>query len=70
MPRYDEILAKVQPFLKASGYAKSDYTILPISGFTGANLKDPAPPGACPWYTYVQGGEGGEDGWWVARTAR
>ena len=31
----------------------TDYTFLPISGFTGANLKDALAPGFAPWYSYV-----------------
>ena len=28
----------------------TDYTILPISGYTGANLKEPLAAGIAPWY--------------------
>jgi peptide chain release factor subunit 3 len=49
--RYDEIVNKMLPFMKASGFSKSDLNILPISGFTGANMKDPVSASECPWYT-------------------
>ncbi|OLY79789.1 Eukaryotic peptide chain release factor GTP-binding subunit [Smittium mucronatum] len=49
--RYDEILAKLTPFLKSSGYnPKTDLIPIPISGFTGSNVKDDDRVN-CPWYT-------------------
>ncbi|KAI9505756.1 P-loop containing nucleoside triphosphate hydrolase protein [Coemansia spiralis] len=50
--RYDEIKTKLTPFLKTSaGYnPKTDLIYLPISGFTGAGVKDRI-GSACPWYT-------------------
>ncbi|KAJ3271149.1 translation termination factor GTPase eRF3 [Terramyces sp. JEL0728] len=48
--RYDEIVKKMLPFLKGVGYPQTDIEILPISGFTGANMKDPVGD-VCPWYT-------------------
>ncbi|KAJ1781163.1 translation termination factor GTPase eRF3, partial [Coemansia sp. RSA 2399] len=49
--RYDEIKAKLTPFLKAAGYnPRTDLIFLPISGYTGAGVKDRT--GAlCPWYS-------------------
>ncbi|KAK4048101.1 translation termination factor GTPase eRF3 [Microbotryomycetes sp. JL201] len=39
--RYDEIVSKLSPFLKGSGYnLKTDVVFIPVSGFTGANLKE------------------------------
>ncbi|KAK4055436.1 translation termination factor GTPase eRF3 [Microbotryomycetes sp. JL221] len=39
--RYDEIVTKLSPFLKGSGYnLKTDVVFIPVSGFTGANLKE------------------------------
>lgn len=38
------------PFLKGIGYGKSDIEVLPISGFTGANMKDPLDPKVCSWW--------------------
>ncbi|KAI9307525.1 P-loop containing nucleoside triphosphate hydrolase protein [Cunninghamella echinulata] len=47
--RYDEILAKLTPFLKQTGYnTKTDVVFMPVSGFTGANIKDKS--SACTWY--------------------
>ncbi|CAO3664776.1 hypothetical protein G6F70_006020 [Rhizopus microsporus] len=48
--RYDEIIAKLTPFLKQTGYnPKTDVHFMPLSGFTGANIKD-RDPKSCPWY--------------------
>ena len=50
--RYDEILDKLRPFLKASGYnLQTEVDFMPISGFTGANLKDRIKPEVCPWHS-------------------
>lgn len=39
--RYDEILGKLGPFLRQSGYnLKTDVTFIPVSGYTGANIKE------------------------------
>lgn len=39
--RYDEIVSKLTPFLKQSGYnPKTDVHFMPLSGFSGANIKD------------------------------
>ncbi|KAI9488110.1 P-loop containing nucleoside triphosphate hydrolase protein, partial [Zychaea mexicana] len=47
--RYDEILGKLTPFLKQTGYnPKTDVYFIPLSGYTGANLKDRSD--ACTWY--------------------
>ncbi|BGP57865.1 translation termination factor GTPase eRF3 [Rhodotorula sphaerocarpa] len=51
--RYDEIVGKLTPFLKGTGYnIKTDVTFIPVSGFTGANIKLPADRKVAPW---VQG---------------
>lgn len=48
--RYDEIYGKLSPFLKGSGYnLKTDVVFIPISGFTGANLKDPIDRAIASW---------------------
>lgn len=50
--RYDDILSKLTPFLKGVGYnTKTDVEYIPVSGFTGANLKDRVGTDACPWFT-------------------
>lgn len=49
--RYDEIVDKITPFLKANGYnLKAEVTFIPISGFTGLNIKEPVPHKVCPWW--------------------
>ncbi|GAA5825810.1 hypothetical protein JCM3770_006343 [Rhodotorula araucariae] len=48
--RYDEIVSKLSPFLKGTGYnMKTDVTFIPVSGFTGANIKEPADRKLAPW---------------------
>jgi peptide chain release factor subunit 3 len=49
--RYDECVGKIAPFLKQVGYQKQDLEILPISGFTGANMKDRVTADVCPWFS-------------------
>ncbi|KAI8580212.1 hypothetical protein K450DRAFT_238694 [Umbelopsis ramanniana AG] len=47
--RYDEIVSKFGPFLKGTGYnPKTDVTWMPVSGYTGANIKERSK--ACTWY--------------------
>lgn len=47
--RYDEIVSKFGPFLKGTGYnPKTDVTWMPVSGYTGANIKDRSKD--CTWY--------------------
>ncbi|ORZ21546.1 P-loop containing nucleoside triphosphate hydrolase protein [Absidia repens] len=47
--RYDEILGKLTPFLKQVGFnPKTEVYFMPVSGYTGANIKDRSP--ACTWY--------------------
>ncbi|WFC97487.1 translation termination factor GTPase eRF3 [Malassezia yamatoensis] len=49
--RYDEIVGKLSPFLKASGFnPKTDVTFVPVSAYSGANLKDTVSPEQCNWY--------------------
>lgn len=49
--RYDEIVEKVSPFLRQCGFnLKTDVTFMPVSGYTGANLKEPLTKETCPWY--------------------
>jgi peptide chain release factor subunit 3 len=50
--RYDEVVAGISPFLRATGYnLKKDVTFLPMSGLHGHNIRDPPPPGVAPWWT-------------------
>lgn len=49
--RYDECVNKLTPFLKQTGFnVKKDVQFLPLSGFTGANLKAPLSKQVCPWF--------------------
>ncbi|KAG6814201.1 hypothetical protein H0H92_000878 [Tricholoma furcatifolium] len=49
--RYDEIKDKLTPFIKAAGFnPKTDVTFIPVSAFTGVNLKDRASKDVCPWW--------------------
>lgn len=52
--RYDEIKEKITPFIKAAGFnPKTDVYFIPVSAYTGTNLKDPIPKGVCSWWRYV-----------------
>ncbi|RUP15912.1 hypothetical protein BC936DRAFT_139568 [Jimgerdemannia flammicorona] len=49
--RYDEIISKINPFLKITGFnPKTDITFIPVSGYTGANIKDRAGKAILPWF--------------------
>jgi len=49
--RYSEIQKKFTPFLKSVGYnPKTDVHWIPVSGYSGANIKEPAGD-LCDWYT-------------------
>ncbi|XP_071796899.1 eukaryotic peptide chain release factor GTP-binding subunit ERF3A-like [Asterias amurensis] len=49
--RYSECKMKLVPFLKKVGFnPKKDIFFIPVSGITGANLKEPA-GSMCSWYT-------------------
>lgn len=49
--RFDEIVSKVTPFLKQTGYnTRLEVDFIPISGFSGLNLLDPMPAKVCDWY--------------------
>ena len=53
--RYDEIIEKLTPFLKNNGYnIQKEVTFIPISGFTGLNIKDQVPKTVCPWIENTQ----------------
>eukprot|EP00297_Palpitomonas_bilix_P004753 CAMPEP_0113892318 /NCGR_PEP_ID=MMETSP0780_2-20120614/15339_1 /TAXON_ID=652834 /ORGANISM="Palpitomonas bilix" /LENGTH=657 /DNA_ID=CAMNT_0000882221 /DNA_START=110 /DNA_END=2083 /DNA_ORIENTATION=+ /assembly_acc=CAM_ASM_000599 len=48
--RYDECISKLTPFLKSVGFnPKMDVIWLPMSGLTGANIKEPVPKDVCSW---------------------
>ncbi|KAE9410474.1 eukaryotic polypeptide chain release factor 3 [Gymnopus androsaceus JB14] len=49
--RYDEIKDKLTPFVKAAGFnPKTDVTFIPVSAYTGLNLRDRVPKATCPWW--------------------
>ncbi|EGG04185.1 uncharacterized protein MELLADRAFT_44303 [Melampsora larici-populina 98AG31] len=49
--RFDEIINKLTPFLKGTGFNPSkDITFIPVSGYTGGNIKDKVSKEKCPWY--------------------
>ncbi|KAM6495914.1 eukaryotic polypeptide chain release factor 3 [Amanita muscaria] len=49
--RWKEIKDKLTPFIKAAGYnTKTDVTYIPVSAYTGLNLKDRVPSSVCPWW--------------------
>ncbi|CAO1630305.1 unnamed protein product [Parajaminaea phylloscopi] len=50
--RYTEITTKLTPFLRSAGFnPKTDVTFIPVSAYSGQNLKDPVPKDVCPWYS-------------------
>ncbi|KDQ29002.1 hypothetical protein PLEOSDRAFT_1054926 [Pleurotus ostreatus PC15] len=50
--RYNEIKDRLIPFIKASGYnPKTDVHFIPVSAYTGVNLKDRVPKSVAPWWT-------------------
>lgn len=49
--RYKDCTAKLGQFLRGIGYAKDDILFMPVSGYTGAGLKERVDPKDCPWYT-------------------
>ncbi|KAJ8482219.1 hypothetical protein ONZ51_g5483 [Trametes cubensis] len=49
--RFDEIKEKLTPFIKAAGFnVKTDLTFIPVSAYTGANLKDRLKKEVCDWW--------------------
>ncbi|KAL8596948.1 hypothetical protein ACOMHN_027894 [Nucella lapillus] len=50
--RYEEIVAKLQQFLKQVGFKDRDLSYIPCSGLNGENLtKSPTAPELCKWYS-------------------
>jgi len=48
--RYTEIKDKLTPFVKSAGFnPKTDVTFIPVSGYTGQNLKDRVAKSICSW---------------------
>lgn len=48
--RYKDCTTKLGQFLKGIGYAKDDIVFMPVSGYTGAGLKERVNASDCPWY--------------------
>jgi len=49
--RYEEIKEKLTPFVRGAGFhIKTDVSWLPVSGYTGANLKDRVSKSVCSWW--------------------
>mmetsp|Transcript_2082 Transcript_2082/g.4741 ORF Transcript_2082/g.4741 Transcript_2082/m.4741 type:complete len:593 (-) Transcript_2082:69-1847(-) len=48
--RYEEVKGILEPFLKQTGFPKDALYFLPVSGFTGANLKHRVDTAICSWY--------------------
>jgi len=48
--RYDDIVGKLTPFIKSSGFNIKDVSFIPVSAFTGANLKERVDQSICPWW--------------------
>ncbi|CAB4255657.1 similar to Saccharomyces cerevisiae YDR172W SUP35 Translation termination factor eRF3, has a role in mRNA deadenylation and decay [Maudiozyma barnettii] len=48
--RYNQCVKNLSNYLKAIGYGKDDIIFMPVSGYTGAGLKEPVDPKVCPWY--------------------
>eukprot|EP00544_Gedaniella_sp_CCMP2646_P011604 CAMPEP_0202497226 /NCGR_PEP_ID=MMETSP1361-20130828/22340_1 /ASSEMBLY_ACC=CAM_ASM_000849 /TAXON_ID=210615 /ORGANISM="Staurosira complex sp., Strain CCMP2646" /LENGTH=589 /DNA_ID=CAMNT_0049128781 /DNA_START=47 /DNA_END=1816 /DNA_ORIENTATION=+ len=49
--RFEECIGKIRPFLKQCGFIiKREVKFIPISGLTGANVKDEVDPSVCPWW--------------------
>ena len=56
--RFDECIGKIRPFLKQCGFTiKKEVKFIPISGLTGANVKDEVDPSVCSWWkpSYTNG---------------
>lgn len=50
--RFNEIKEKITPFIKSAGFSpKTDVTFIPISAFTGLNLKERVPKTTCSWWS-------------------
>lgn len=51
--RYNEIKDKLIPFIKSAGFNTKNVSFIPISAYTGVNLKDPIPASTCTWWKCV-----------------
>ncbi len=49
--RFDEITTKITPYLKSVGFnPKTDLTFIPVSAYTGQNMKDKVDKKLAPWH--------------------
>lgn len=49
--RFDECVSKIRPFLKSCGFViKKEVKFIPISGLSGANVKDEVLESECSWW--------------------
>ena len=49
--RFEEIRDKLIPFVRAAGFnPKTDVTFIPVSAYTGANLKERVSKSVCTWW--------------------
>ncbi|KAG9018998.1 translation termination factor GTPase eRF3 [Tulasnella sp. 427] len=49
--RYNEIVTKLTPFIKGAGFdVKTAVTFIPVSAYTGVNMKDADAKSKMPWY--------------------
>lgn len=49
--RYDDIVSKLTPFLRSAGFnPKMDVTFIPVSAYSGQNLKEKVSSDVCAWY--------------------
>jgi len=49
--RFDECVTKIRPFLKSCGFViKREVKFIPISGLSGANVKEEVDPSVCSWW--------------------
>jgi len=49
--RFNECVTKLRPFLKGCGFTiKKEVKFIPISGLSGANVKDEVDPSVCDWW--------------------
>jgi len=56
--RFDECVTKLRPFLRSCGFViKREVKFMPISGLSGANVKDEVDSSECPWWkkSYTKG---------------
>ncbi|SRR6266404_5186608 len=52
--RYEEIKEKLAPFVRGAGFnLKSDVSWVPVSAYTGGNLKDRVDKSVCSWWECV-----------------